>query len=264
MMDYFIDQNKDRVRDRPAPDSKVVYITTQLLERDHCVTLNFNVTAGKKISPRSIFPEQPDPEEDTRDLAIEHLPENTEAKIKSWFKRLAFSQDSPGRSVPAHSNTPQNMVFSIKASTKPKDLPAGTEVFAIEVTIPIGEDPSHLPDHLAPLPTVRAIGPRQQWIAATTHKAATKHGAATKQSAAEMVVLLKPRGTAGGGATFAEGLDASFMLMRATVTGVVGNNVEIKTSEIYGRWEKSKNANGKEVSVLTTTDIIDKWMLRKE
>ncbi|KAI1055788.1 hypothetical protein LB506_009201 [Fusarium annulatum] len=259
MMDYFIDQNKIRVWNRPAPDSKVVYIATQLLERDHCVTLNFNVTAeGKESKPRSIFPEQPDPEEDTREPAIEHLPENTEAKTKSWFTKLAFSQDSPGRSIPAQSNTPQNIVFSIKAGTKPENLPVETEVFAIEVTIPIGEDPCHLLDHLAPLPSVRAIGPRQQWIAATTHKAATE------QSPAEMVVHLKPRGTTGGGAMFAEGLDASFMLMRATANGVVGNDVEIKTKEVYGKWEKSKDANGKEVSVLPTTEAMDKWTLRKE
>ncbi|KAM0227154.1 hypothetical protein ACHAP5_012235 [Fusarium lateritium] len=139
MMDYFIDQNKDRVWDRPAPDSKVVYITTQLLERDHCVTLNFNVTAGKEISPRSYFPEQPDPEEDTRDLGIEHLPENTEAKIKSWLKMLAFSQDSPGRSVPAHSNTPQNMVFSIKASTKPKDFQLGQKCLPSKSPSPLAK-----------------------------------------------------------------------------------------------------------------------------
>ncbi|KAH7215176.1 hypothetical protein DER44DRAFT_893590 [Fusarium oxysporum] len=258
VMDYFIDQNKERVWDRPAPDSKVVYIATQLLERDHCVTLNFNVTAGKESLPRRIFPEQLAPEEDTRDPAIEHLPENTEAKDKSWFTKLAFSQDSPGRSIPAQSNTPQHIVFSVKASTALKNLPAGTEVFAIEVTIPIGEDPSHLLDHLAPLPTVRSIGPRQQWIAATTYRAATT------KSAAEMVVHLKPRGTAGGGATFAEGLDASFMLLRATVNGVVGDDVEIKTKEVYGRWEKSKDATGKEVSVLAKTDVTDKWTLRKE
>ncbi|KAM0547506.1 hypothetical protein ACHAPJ_010379 [Fusarium lateritium] len=234
MMDHFIDKNKDWVWDRPAPDSKVVYIATQLLERDHCVTLNFN-------------------------LANKHLPENTEAKDKSWFTKLTFSQDSPGRNIPPQSNTPQNIVFSIKAIPTLKDnIPAGTEVFAIEVTIPIGEDPSHLLDHLAPLPSVRAIGPRQQWIAATTHRAATK------EKAAEMVVHLKPRGTAGGGATFAEGLDASFMLMRATVNGVVGNDVEIKTREIYGRWEKSKHAEGKEVSVVKTIDVMDKWTLRKE
>ncbi|KAG5772741.1 hypothetical protein H9Q72_001241 [Fusarium xylarioides] len=259
MMDHFIDKNKERVWDRPTPDSKVVYIATQLLERDHCVTLKFNVTAGKESSPRTIFPERPDPEEDDRELATEHLPENTEAKIKSWFTKMAFSQDSPGRNIPPQSNTPQNIVFSIKAIPALKNsIPAGTEVFAIEVTIPIGEDPSHLLDHLAPLPSVRAIGPRQQWIAATTHRAATK------EKAAEMVVHLKPRGTAGGGATFAEGLDASFMLMRSTVNGVVGNNVEIKTREIYGRWEKSKNAEGKEVSVVKTIDVMDKWTLRKE
>ncbi|KLP13975.1 Uncharacterized protein LW94_14087 [Fusarium fujikuroi] len=258
MMDHFIDQNKVRVWTRPAPDSKVVYIATQLLERDHCVTLIFNVTADKESKPRVIFPEQPDPEEDDRELAIKHLPENTEANIKSWFTKLAFSQDSPGRSIPPQSNTPQNIVFSIKAGTKPENLPAGTEVFAIEVIIPIGEDPSHLLDHLAPLPSVRAIGPRQQWIAATTHRPATK------ESAAEMVVHMKPRGTAGGGATFAEGLDASFMLMRATVNGVVGNDVEVKTKEVYGRWEKSKDANGKEVSVLKATEVVDKWTLRKE
>ncbi|KAF5647959.1 hypothetical protein F52700_1173 [Fusarium sp. NRRL 52700] len=258
MMDYFIGQNKNREWAKPAPDSKVIYIATQLLERDHCVELNFNVTAGKESKPRSIFPEQPDAEEDGRELAVKHLPENTEAKFKSWFTKLAFSQDSPGRNIPPQSNTPQNLVFSIKAGTKPDNLPAGTEVFAIEVTIPIGEDPSHLLDHLAPLPSVRAIGPRQQWIAATTHRAATK------ESAAQMVVHLKPRGTAGGGATHAEGLDASFMLMRATVNGVVGNDVEIKTKEVYGKWEKTKNAEGKEVSVLTTTDVMDKWTLRKE
>ncbi|KAF5566291.1 hypothetical protein FNAPI_1208 [Fusarium napiforme] len=257
MMDHLIDSNKERVWDRPAPDSKVVYIATQLLERDHCVTLHFNV-AGKETFPRRLFPEQTAPEEDTRELAVEHSPESTEAKDKSWFKKLAFSQDSPGRSIPAQSNTPQHIVFSIKANTTAKNIPAGTEVFAIEVTIPIGEDPSHLLDHLAPLPSVRAIGPRQQWIAATTHRAATK------QSPAEMVVHLKPRGTTGGGATFAEGLDASFMLVRATVNGVVGNDVEIKTKEVYGRWEKSKNAEGKEVSVLKTDDVTDKWTLRKE
>jgi hypothetical protein len=54
------------------------------------------------------------------------------------------------------------------------------------------------------------------------------------------------------------------MLVRATVNGVVGNDVEIKTKEIYGRWQKSKNADGKEVSVLTTTEVKDSWMLRKE
>ncbi|KAF5263433.1 hypothetical protein FOXYS1_5825 [Fusarium oxysporum] len=257
MMDYFIDQNKERVWAKPKADSKVVYIATQLLESDHCVTLTFNVTAGKESLPRSILPEQTVPEEDTRDPAINHLPENIEAN-KSWFSKLAFSQDSPGRSIPAQSNTPQHIVFSIKASTAPNNLPAGTEVFAIEVTIPIGEDASHLLDHLAPLPTVRAIGPRQQWIAATTHRAATK------ESAAELVVHLKPRGTTGGGAVFSNGLDASFMLVRATVNGVVGNDVEIKTKEIYGRWQKSKNADGKEVSVLTTNDVMDSWMLRKE
>ncbi|PNP55908.1 hypothetical protein FNYG_15437 [Fusarium nygamai] len=258
MMDFFIDQNKDRVWDKPASDSKVVYIATQLLERDHSVTLDFNVTADKESKPRVIFPEQPEPEEDDRELAIKHLPENTEARLKSWFTKLAFSQDSPGRSIPPQSNTPQNIVFSIKASTAPTNVPAGTEVFTIEVTIPIGEDPSHLLDHLAPLPSVRAIGPRQQWIAATTHRAATK------ERAAEMVVHLKPRGTAGGGATFAEGLDASFMLIRATVNGVVGNDVEIKAREVYGRWEKGKNAEGKEVSVVKTIDVMDKWTLRKE
>lgn len=259
MMDHFIDQNKDRVWDKPAPDSKVVYIATQLLDRDYCVTLNFNVTAGKESKPRVIFPEQPDPEEDNREPVTEHLPESTEAKMKSWFKKLAFSQDSPGRNIPPQSNTPQNIVFSIKAIPTLKDnIPAGTEVFAIEVTIPIGEDPSHLLDHLAPLPSVRAIGPRQQWIAATTHRPATK------ESPAEMVVHLKPRGTAGGGATFTDGLDASFMLMRATVNGVVGNDVEVKTKEVYGNWEKSKDANGKEVSVLKATEVMDKWTLRKE
>ncbi|KAG7407048.1 hypothetical protein Forpe1208_v012799 [Fusarium oxysporum f. sp. rapae] len=258
MMDYFIDQNKERAWDKPAPDSKVVYLATQLLERDRCVTLNFNVTAGKETFARRLFPEQLVPEEDTRDPAIEHSPESPEAKDKSWFTKLAFSQDSPGRSIPAQSNTPQHIVFSVKVNTPAKNIPAGTEVFAIEVIIPIGEDPSHLLDHLAPLPTVRAIGPRQQWIAATTHRAATT------KSAAEMVVHLKPRGTAGGGATFAEGLDASFMLLRATVNGVVGNDVEIKTKEVYGRWEKSNDASGKEVSVLVTADVMDKWMLRKE
>ncbi|KAF5625567.1 hypothetical protein F25303_11299 [Fusarium sp. NRRL 25303] len=260
MMDHFIDQNKNRVPwDRPAPDSKVMYIATQLLDRDHCVTLNFNVTAGKESKPRVIFPEQPDPEEDNREPVTEHLPESTEAKMKSWFKKLAFSQDSPGRNIPPQSNTPQNIVFSIKAiPTLKNNIPAGTEVFAIEVTIPIGEDPSHLLDHLAPLPSVRAIGPRQQWIAATTHRPATK------ELPAEMVVHLKPRGTAGGGATFAEGLDASFMLIRATVNGVVGNDVEIKTKEVYGRWEKGKKADGKEVSVVATTEVMDKWTLRKE
>ncbi|KAF5252200.1 hypothetical protein FANTH_2756 [Fusarium anthophilum] len=259
IMDHFIDQNKDRVWKKPAPDSKVVYTATQLLERDYSIELNFSVTAGKESKPRRIFPEQPDLEEDGRELAIEHLPENKEAKIKSWFKKLAFSQDSPGRNIPPQSNTPQNIVFSIKAIPKLKsNIPVGTEVFAIEVTIPIGEDSSHLLDHLAPLPSVRAIGPRQQWIAATTHRAATK------DSPAEMVVHLKPRGTVGGGATFAEGLDASFMLMRATVNGVVGNDVEIKTKEVYGKWEKTKNAQGKEVSVLSTVDVMDKWTLRKE
>ncbi|KAH7259531.1 uncharacterized protein BKA55DRAFT_562710 [Fusarium redolens] len=254
MMDYFIDQNKTRTWDRPAADSKVIYLATQLLERDHCVTLNFNITAGKESLPRRIFPEQLTPEEDTRDPAIEHLPQSTETKDRSWFTKLAFSQDSPGRSIPAQSNTPQHIVFSVKINTSAKNLPAGTEVFAIEVTIPIGEDPSHLLDHLAPLPSVRAIGPRQQWIAATTHR----------KSAAEMVVHLKPRGTAGGGATLAEGLDASFMLVRATVNGVVGNDVEINTKEVYGRWERSKDAAGKEVPVLVKTDVMDKWTLRKE
>ncbi|KAF4957946.1 hypothetical protein FGADI_2775 [Fusarium gaditjirri] len=257
MMEYFIDQNKERVWDKPKADSKAVYIATQLLESDHCVTLTFNVTAGNESLPRRILPELAAPEEDTRDPAINHLPENTEAN-KSWFSKLAFSQDSPGRSIPAQSNTPQHIVFSIKASTAPKNLPAGTEVFAIEVTIPIGEDASHLLDHLAPLPAVRAIGPRQQWIAATTHRAATK------ESAAELVVHLKPRGTTGGGAIFSKALDASFMLVRATVNGVVGNDIQIKTREVYGTWEKTKNAAGKEVSVLATTDVTDSWMLRKE
>lgn len=263
MMDDFINADKEKTRtwDKPAADSRSIYLATQLTDRDHCVTLKFDVTKDDKgisraSDTRELFPKNVPVENDTRDKAILHDPKLVEnvgtpsSRSKSWFTKQAFSQDSPGNNIPAQSNTTQHIVFSVKPTEdKAHPLPSDMKVTSIEFTIPLGEDASHLLDHLAPLPIVRAIGARQQWVTALTHR----------KSDAFIVVHLMPRG--GHGAVLQQDLDASFLLTGATVNGVMGDDVKITVTETYSRKVPVAGRTNPEVHKFK---VRDSWFLVKE
>ncbi|KAI0126360.1 hypothetical protein BJ170DRAFT_702288 [Xylariales sp. AK1849] len=265
MTDAFIAQTtKKYPLDRVAPDSRSLHLATQLTDRDHSIVIPFIIrNKDQEYTTRQIFPKHVPPETDTRDPALLHYQKpssigTTNAATKSWFTKQAFSQDYPGESIPAESNTTQHLVFSIKVPDK-ETLPPNTEVLAIEVFIPLGEDPSDLLDHMAPLPTVRTLSPRQQWIAALTWRKRAVNG--NGEEGQELVVHLKPRG--GGGAVLMNGLDASFTLLRATVNGVMGHDVEIRVKETYGRTQTETDGTGVSGRETSTT-VWDGWMLVKE
>lgn len=263
MTDDFINADKEKTRtwDKPATDSRSIYLATQLTDRDHCVTLKFDVTKDDKgvsraSDTRELFPKNVPVESDTREKAALHDPRlidnvgTPSSRGKSWFTKQAFSQDSPGNNIPAQSNTTQHIVFSIKPTEdKAHPLPSGIEVTSMEFTIPLGEDASHLLDHLAPLPTVRAIGARQQWVTALTHR----------KSDAFIVVHLMPRG--GRGAVLQKGLDASFLLTGATVNGVMGDDVKITVTETYAKKVPVAGRRNPEVHKIK---VKDSWFLVKE
>lgn len=241
-----------------AKDSASLYLATQLTDRDHKIITSFNIIKeDEELMARQIFPEPHSSGTDTRDEALEHIPQSNstttdKAVETSWFIKQAFSQSFPGKSIPAGSNKTQQLVFSIKAMDKEK-LPRDVEVLAIEVSIPLGEDRSDLLDPIAPLPNVKTLGPRQQWIAALTRKKSVRKE--DQKVIQELVVHLKPRG--GDSATLIEGLDASFVLQKATVNGVIGDDVKITVNETY-RTQQMKAAGKK------GTTVVDTWMLLKE
>lgn len=260
--DIYIDEvTKKYPMDKIAKDSTSLYLATQLTDRDHSILIPFVITEGQELTTRQLFPKHVPPEPDTRDPALEHPQANSTATNmatgKSWFTKQAFSQDFPGESIPAESNATQHIVFSIKATDK-ETLPSDTEVLDMEISIPLGETASHLLDPMAPLPAVKALGLRQQWIAALTRRKSIN---SSQRVIEELVVHLKPRG--GGGATLMKGLDASFVLLRATVNGVVGYDVEIKVKERYRK--KSPDTEGEKEHVLSpSTTVQDSWLLVKE
>ncbi|KAI9151225.1 hypothetical protein HJFPF1_08424 [Paramyrothecium foliicola] len=258
MMDDFIDADKARQWNKPAADSKSLYLATQLVDRDHSITLDCNVSVPGEKSGRVLFPEPRQEDDNTREMAVLHAPQSSIIQEKgrensgtrqSWFTKTAFSQDAPGRSIPAQSDSPQHLVFSIKM-TSARAPPTDVEITCIELYIPLGEDPTDLLDHLAPVPTVRCTSPRQKWVAAVMHK--------KTKTDSELVVHLRPRG--GKGAALVAGMNASFVLSRATVNGVMGD-VEIRVKEMY-RKRMGKTVGGKET--FEQLDVEDSWMLLKE
>jgi hypothetical protein len=279
MTDKFCNEVTQYPLKKVAVDSRSLYLVTQLADKERSVFIEFLLREeGQKYTKREIFPENEPVAPDTRDAALLHTPQARSSGpaggvTKSWFTKQAFSQEFPGESIPAESNKVQNLVFSIKA-TDQEALPADIEVAAIEVCIPLGEDPDDLLDHTALLPAVRTLGSLQQWIAALTRRkrAATKN----KREGQELVVHLKPRG--GKGATLVKGLDASFVLLRATVNGVMGSDVEIRVTETYERAQTvtegrtsgsvvgnaASHAAGRATGDETRTTVTDSWMLVKE
>ena len=263
MMDRFIKEASAKYPEYPLDivdkNSRSLYLATQLMDRDHSVRVPIKIARQLGDGIRKMFPKHV-PEKDTRDNAVTHDMTSTSPggdSGKSFFKKQAFSQAFPGETIPAESNKPQHLVFSIKATDQKDHVPADTELISMEVIIPLGEESTDLLDPLQPLPTARVVAPTQQFIVAVTHRADEQN----KKVAKELVVHLKPRG--GGGATLKAGLDASFMLLKATVNGVFGEDVPVKTREVYVQRVMQKKGD-KEVEVQNRSVVEDVWYLVKE
>ena len=121
---------------------------------------------------------------------------------------------------------------------------------SIEISIPVGEDAPHLLDPSAAPPLARAIGQRQHWISTTS-----------RRSDSEIVVRLIPRGPTG--VPLRKDVDASFLLTRAMVNGILSDQVVIRSKETYCK-TTTTTVNGKEVVSKETIEITDNWVVAKE
>ncbi|KAM7195152.1 hypothetical protein V8F33_006826 [Rhypophila sp. PSN 637] len=270
-----------------AADSRAIYLATQLADRDHSIMIPYKV---KSDIQRQLFRhlDIPETEEDSqgqlgpRDPAQLHDPQSQPSQPgsatpparppsipdssddtsrlvgKSWFTKRAFSLLYPGSSIPARSRpAATQLVFAIKPMPT---APTSLRVVSLEISIPIGDGSGDLLDHQAPIPRIKALNAGWPWIAAVFAKSDT-----------ELVVRLEPRV---GGAESAvtepgtgrlrvdPGADASFVLMGATVNGVVGSDVVIRTKEVYV--EIADGERVREVSEEHEYRVNDSWLVSKE
>ncbi|KAK3899563.1 hypothetical protein C8A05DRAFT_18017 [Staphylotrichum tortipilum] len=221
---------------RLGTDSGSVYLATQLPDRQHSLVVPFKINATTNSRTRQLFPlleevtETTGPTQPAKLYVPVAVGSDPSGARPSLLTKKAFSLLFPDKNIPVQSSPPQTVVFVVKPATTAPTPPPGVTIklVSIEFIIPVGSGSDDLLDEDAADPLARTTDRRMQWVAA-----------AYRKSEGELAVRLKPR--VPGKALPLTGLDASFMLTRATVNGVLGDRVEIRFEETYVE-EKKKVA----------------------
>ncbi|KAK3364724.1 hypothetical protein B0T25DRAFT_471031 [Lasiosphaeria hispida] len=243
-----------------GPDSGALYVAMQLADRQHSLVVPFKVDAITTAHARQLFPLLEEVTEATgpTSAAQSYDPPATGSARHSSLTKKAFSVLFPDKNIPVQSAPPQTIVFVVKptqtaaiAATQPT-TDMVTSVTAIDFILPIGRGAHDLLDADAPDPIPRPTDKRLQWIAA-----------AYRRFESELVVQLRPRVPGGRGVPLA-GLDASFVLTRATVNGILGDQVKIEFHETYVEEESKAARKSTEKAVSNTYTVSGSWSLSKE
>jgi len=242
-----------------GPDSGALYVAMQLMDRQHSLVVPFKVDAITTAHARQLFPSLEKVTEATgpTSAAQSYDPPAAGSARQSALTKKAFSLLFPGKNIPVQSAPPQNIVFVVKptqaaaTATQPA-ADTVTSVTAIDIIIPMGRSAHDLLDADAPEPIPRPTDKRLQWIAA-----------AHRLTESQLVVQLRPRVPGGRGVPLV-GLDASFVLSRATVNGILGSQVKIEFRETYAEEIKTSRRSTEKAVPSNTYTTSGSWWLAKE
>jgi hypothetical protein len=243
---------------RLGSDSGSVYLATQLTDRQHSLVVPFKVDATTNSRARQLFPLLDEVTEATGPTLPAQLYDPAVAggypgtTRRSLLTKKAFSLLFPDKNIPVQSSPPQTIVFVVKPGDATTPPPPGVviKLASVEFIIPVGCGGDDLLDEDAPDPLPRTTDRRMQWIAAAYRKSET-----------ELAVQLRPR--VPGIALPLTGLDASFMLNRATINGVLGDRIEIRFQETYVEEHKVMQ-KGRERVAPNKYTVSGSWMIAKE
>ena len=250
-----------------GPESQSVYLAVQLADRDHKIDVPFHILtdAPHHTSPRQLFPRADPSADEDRDDAVLHDPQalplppppppgpgspappsSSLAIRRSWLSKKVFSLKFPHKSIPARSRPVTQLVFAVRPSEFAPPVGIDIEIVALDFYVPIGEAMNDLLDAEAVMPDVKVTDARLAWVAA-----------AARESPSELVVRLRPRALRGW--VPLRTADASFLLLSATVNGVGGDDVVLRSREMY---IKRETVGGKIVE--TEFEVRDHWVVSKE